>query len=124
MNDAVSQARSTFGFFIKANKNRQKNQSFFAVKYPFDFENGKEHLWLVDIATDSNRFFGTVNNDPELTKKVKCDQRIEFNPDSISDWKFVQGNTLVGGYTIKVIYNKLPENEKDQFEKDCGFKIE
>jgi uncharacterized protein YegJ (DUF2314 family) len=124
MNNAIKMARQTFGNFTNALKNPKKEQSYFAVKVPFNYDKGTEHLWLVDISIDSNVFFGTVNNEPEFTKEVKCDQRIEFNPDSISDWKYIENNKLIGGYTIKVIYNRLSTEEQIQFKKDYGFSPE
>jgi len=124
MNDAILKARMTFKIFEAALKNPKKAQSNFTVKYPFDYEGGQEHLWLVDIKIDSNRYFGYIGNDPELAKTIKYNQKVEFKPDSISDWKFFDDKKLIGGYTIKVIYNRMTEKEKEQFMKDNGFKPE
>ncbi len=121
MNNAIKEARKTFDLFIKAIENPQENQSFFAVKVPFEYDEGNEHLWLVDITIENNKFYGTVNNDPDFTKKVKCDQRVQFDPDSISDWKYFEGDKLIGGYTIKVIYNRFSEEEKKEFQEEYGF---
>jgi uncharacterized protein YegJ (DUF2314 family) len=124
MNNAILKARMTFNKFETAFKNPKKNQSNFTVKYAFDYDGGQEHLWLVDLKIDSNRYFGVIGNNPDLTKNVKYNQLVEFNPDSISDWKYFEGAKMVGGYTVKVIYSRMSDNDKEQFTKENGFKPE
>ena len=124
MNNAILKARKTFDKFEIAFKNPKKNQSNFTVKYPYEYDGGREHIWLVDLKIDSNRYFGVVGNYPDLTKAIKHNQRVEFNPDSISDWKYLEGDKMVGGYTIKVIFSRMSDNEKEQFIKENGFKPE
>ena len=55
---------------------------------------------------------------------MKIGDRHSVNPDEITDWSYVENGKLVGGYTIRVLFAEMSNDEKQQFEKQADFKIE
>jgi len=45
-------------------------------------------------------------------------------PNEISDWLNIDNGKLVGGYTVRVHYNELSPQQKQEFDRRADFKIE
>lgn len=41
----------------------------------------------------------------------------------ICDWKYLNENKLIGGYTIRYFVNKMSPKEKESFLKEAGFEM-
>lgn len=48
---------------------------------------------------------------------------VRFTPTEISDWKYVDGDLLVGGYTIRYFFERMSPEEKAALEKEAGFRV-
>lgn len=127
MNLIIEQARGSVNEFLKELNNPNSAGMDFAVKYPFDTDpgskNSKEHIWLESIEKIDGKYYGIVANDPFYIKNKKIRDKVEFNIDKISDWKYVENGFLIGGKSIIYFYNQMSEQEKKDFEKKAGFKI-
>lgn len=123
MNQAMADAKASFPVFEKAIQAYNENYSGFALKVPFAFDGGTEHIWVGEIVYVENLYIGIVNNVPEYTREVSLGDTIPVDPTGISDWMYLDGDTLRGGYTIRVIRNGLPEVEKKDFDSETGFII-
>ncbi len=123
MNKAVETARQTVGTFISALKSPQAGQTDFAVKKPFPTGNGNEHIWLSELSFDGKNFRGRVNNDPVDAKNVKMGDMVTVGKTEISDWNFTDKGKLIGGYSVRVLYNRMPEAEKRDFLQQTGIRF-
>jgi uncharacterized protein YegJ (DUF2314 family) len=124
MNTAIKKARDTVGTFIAALNSPKPNQDSFTVKMAFVDGKQTEHMWLSPVRYDGNRFHGIVNNDPELVSNVKIGQTASVDPAQISDWMFVENGKLVGGYTIRVLREKMSPRERAEFDQRAPFRID
>ncbi|ERI91072.1 hypothetical protein HMPREF1982_03437 [Clostridiales bacterium oral taxon 876 str. F0540] len=127
MNAIIEQARGSVDEFLKEYNNPSSNCTGFAVKYPFDTDPGsestKEHIWLDKIEKKDGKYFGVVNNDPFYIKGIKYGDKVEFDINKISDWKYVKDGLLIGGKSIVYFYDRMSDKEKKEFEQEAGFKI-
>ena len=127
MNLIIEQARETIDEFLKELNDPDTKGIDFAVKYPFDTDPGskssKEHIWIVNIERNNDKYHGIISNDPFYIKNMKMGDKVEFDVNKISDWKYVKDGFLVGGKSIVYFYNQMSEKEKKNFEKEVGFKI-
>jgi uncharacterized protein YegJ (DUF2314 family) len=122
MNAAIKKSRVTFTEFSTA---FEKQQGFsHAVKVSFPTKNGGEHIWLSDIQKKNGKFYGKVDNTPEDVPSVKLGDIVEIDPAKISDWLYIDEGKLVGGFTIRVIRDRMTPAERKQFDKDFGVKID
>ncbi|MBC8985190.1 DUF2314 domain-containing protein [Pedobacter sp. N36a] len=84
-----------------------------------------EHLWLTapDFDEEGN-LYGKVGNEPIQVKNIKLGQEIGVGRFLISDWMIVEQGTLIGGYTIRAIWDGLPQGERQFFDEVIGIAID
>lgn len=121
---AIKMARDTADGFITALKSPKPTQKMFAVKMPIRDGSNIEHMWVLPVQFLSGKFVGRINNDPEKVKGVKLGQIVEVPKDQISDWMYVEGKKLTGGYTFRALRDAMPKAERVEFDKSVPFVIE
>jgi uncharacterized protein YegJ (DUF2314 family) len=123
MNAAIAKARATAAEFIDKLKGNDPQCSSFGVKKQFTDEHGTEHFWLIDVSYDGKQFHGVVDNDPEIVHNVKIGEKTSVALSEISDWMYVKNGRLVGGYTIRVLYDKASPQERAEMDRSLPFKL-
>jgi uncharacterized protein YegJ (DUF2314 family) len=103
---AVEKARASVGDFIAALANPTSDQSGFAVKKEFTQEGRSEFMWLVDVEFSNGVLTGTLDNDPGIVTNVAIGERYTVAASEISDWVYMDGEELVGGYSIAVLMSR------------------
>lgn len=124
MNAAIAKARATVDDFITALHSGRKGRDGFSVKKQFSDDGKHEHMWLTEVTFDGKRFHGVVNNEPGMVKNVKMGQKAFVERGKISDWMFIDNGRLKGGYTLRVLRDNLPPDERAAFDKQMPFKID
>jgi uncharacterized protein YegJ (DUF2314 family) len=125
MNMAMSTARATYASFFKKLKDSCNDCEDFMVKMRFsDGDENVEHMWLTELKVNGNKLTGELVGTPEVIARLHSGDLIEVNKDSLSDWYYVQGGKMVGGYTVKYFYDKMPKEEQLKMEQEMGVKIE
>ena len=124
MDKAIQTARDSVDTFIAALKAPAAGQGNFTVKKPFKDGEQVEHIWLSNATFDGTQFSGRVDNEPVDVKNVKLGQTATAAKNEISDWFYIENGKLVGGYTIRALYSRMPPDEKKDFDAHAGFKLE
>lgn len=122
MNAAIEKANQTLNDFNTGLSN-PKAESL-ALKVEFADSNGIEHMWIGDVEFKDGKYSGILNNDPEYIKEYKAGDKIDIDPSKISDWMYIENGKLFGGYTIKVLRNRMTEEERKQFDAESGMQID
>ena len=104
-------------------KNPQPGQRDFEVKKPFRANGETEHIWLANVTYSGNRFHGVVDNMPQHIPGLKMGTKVSVNPNELTDWAYVDHGNLVGGYTIRVMYDEMPADRKKAMEREANFRI-
>jgi uncharacterized protein YegJ (DUF2314 family) len=127
MNRIISEARSSVSQFLAVLKQPKPNQRDFSVKFPFSTDPGSasniEHIWLSQIENKDGKYYGTVANDPYYIAKMKLGDVVEFDPQKISDWKYVEDDRLVGGKSIVFMLKNVSKEERAQVLSEIDFDI-
>jgi uncharacterized protein YegJ (DUF2314 family) len=123
MNRAVKKARKTVGEFIAAVQHPTTTQRDFEVKKPFVYKGGVEHIWLSNIEFHGGHFHGRVDNQPNHLPDVKMGDRVSVKVNEITDWSYVDKDTLVGGYTIRILVRDLTPEQKKIFESEANYHV-
>ncbi|HPB68508.1 MAG TPA: DUF2314 domain-containing protein [Candidatus Omnitrophota bacterium] len=124
MNAAIAQAQATSADFVRAFHEQKPGTKEFYVKKPYLTPSGDaEHMWIEVLKETHGILDGVIANEAESTRLVKIGQAVSFNISDISDWKYVDGRKLVGGYTIRYFYEKMSPEEKKDFVKQVGFEF-
>ena len=124
MEAAIQNARSTVDQFITAFSNPQPSQADFALKLPVTDGDHTEHLWVLPSRYESGTFRGTINNEPFQVKTVKLGDEVDFDKGDISDWKYVEDGKLVGGYTIRVLRDRMSDEDRAALDNSVPFTFE
>ena len=66
---------------------------------------------------------GVIANDAEETTEVKLGQPVTLNISEISDWKYIDGNKFVGGFTIRYFLDRMSPKERESFLNQAGFQL-
>jgi uncharacterized protein YegJ (DUF2314 family) len=92
------------------------------VKYPFmaDENSGvdREQLWLTGIQFSSGRYFGVLTGAPRHLSSMNRGDRVIFDMEGITDWMYVHGGKITGGESIKYLLEKIPENQRNDRERE------
>lgn len=125
MNKAIEKAKETFEQFLDAFGNPESSMRDFAVKikFPLD-ENNAEHMWLTDLFNKNQKLYGVLNSDPVSVTTAKWGDTLKVKKEFLSDWLYVKNDILVGGYTVRVLYDKMGDTEKRSFRNEIDFEIE
>jgi uncharacterized protein YegJ (DUF2314 family) len=124
MNAAIATARETVGTFTAALRKPRPGQRSFSVKMRVEDRKHVEHMWLDEVTFDGTRFHGVINNEPDLVKNVKTGDPASVEASQISDWMFVDNGKLVGGYSVRLLRERMSPKERAEFDRSAGFKIE
>lgn len=121
---AIKKSRSTVGQFVTALSNPKPSQSAFSVKVPVEDGDKREHMWITPVRYRNGTFFGTISNEPVKVTTVKNGDKMEVAKDQISDWMYIENKRLKGGYTLRVMRDRMPEKERAEFDRSIPFTIE
>src|SRR5262249_6721981 len=99
-------------------------QTGFSIKTPITDGRNTEHMWLNPVTFDGSKFHGTVNNQPEKVTGVELGSKRSIGAKEISDWMYIENGKLVGGFTIRVLRDKLAAKERLEFDKNIPFVID
>ncbi len=122
MERAIARARETHLDFVAALEAKAPKHSGFSIKkgYPVGAEQDAEHIWIDNVTWKDGVFEGTINNEPVDTKAVHLGQRVTVKPEEMSDWMYLDGQKVVGGYTLRVLLYQQSRAEREAFEKATG----
>jgi len=92
------------------------------VKYPFiaDDDSGinREQIWLTGIHFRNGRYFGVLASVPRHLSGMKKGDTVIFDIGAITDWMYVRGGKIIGGESIKYLLEKIPENQRNDKERE------
>ena len=123
MNKAIANAVLNSSIFDLALKNNSSKCENFSIKKPYKTDSGTEHIWISNVVLKRDKYQGIIANTPEYINEIKLGDTVLVAKNEISDWMFLENNILKGGYTIRVIRDKMSQVEKKQFDNENGFII-
>jgi uncharacterized protein YegJ (DUF2314 family) len=124
MDRAVENAQRTLGFFMAALRAKKNGDTEFEIKKGFIDGDKVEHLWIKRVTYDGKNFRGQIDNRPNEVSNIHMAERVTVAPQDVTDWMFLKGGKLIGGYTTRVLYARLSPEDKAEFDKHAEFKIE
>lgn len=128
MDAAIVCAQKEIDVFIAGLNNPKPSQTYFSVKKPFPYQDGdktnEEHIWLTDVTYADGVFSGRVGNDPVDVENIKLGDKVTVKKAEASDWMIIDGGKLVGGYTIRVLRDRMAPGERRVFDESVPFKFD
>ncbi|MCP4319652.1 MAG: DUF2314 domain-containing protein [Hyphomicrobiales bacterium] len=121
MNAAIKRARETLPIFWKANKRPTAGKHSFSLKVRITDGTSDEHFWLDKIGVTDGDIEGSINNEPRFVMTVKFGQRYKIPEKDISDWMYIQGGKIYGGFTLRAMLHRLSAADAARMKKELAF---
>jgi uncharacterized protein YegJ (DUF2314 family) len=121
---AIGQARKTAGQLLQAFHTRGAAQRDFRFKILVAERGLVEQYWVTLESADEHGFTGIIANHPGDITSVKFGQQVTVPAQEISDWMYVDQGVLKGGYSVRLMRDRLQPEERSEFERQMGFRIE
>lgn len=115
MDQAIARARNETDAFLKVLAANDADS--FSIKAPITDDNGTEHFWISDVKYQDGVFIGKIGNDPGVVKNVTYGQKWKVKKEDISDWMFMRGEKIHGGYTIDPLLGSWDKPKADAIRK-------
>lgn len=122
MEAAIDEAKANVDKFFEAFFHPKPNQRNFLVKVVFDEGDKREHIWLADLDFPGETATGVIANEPNLPTLTFM-QRVEFHLSYISDWMYIEDGYLIGGYTTRVIRDRMTPGERKEHDAHAPYKF-
>jgi uncharacterized protein YegJ (DUF2314 family) len=122
MQAEIMAAKQSLSQFVKAFMRPSKEQRAFLIKAVFVEGEQVEHIWLADLCFAGGIPRGVVANEPALPS-MRFKQSVEIEASQITDWMFVENGYLVGGYTTRLIRQRMTPEQRKDFDANAPYKI-
>lgn len=119
MNEAMNAARASLSEFRADLANNDPRESL-GLKARFEDGDFVEHIWLTNVRAVGDGFVGEVNNEPLNVTNVRLGQRVSVSTEEISDWFVIRDGVLRGGYTIRVLRDRMSPEEQRALDESIG----
>jgi uncharacterized protein YegJ (DUF2314 family) len=114
MNAAMARARETLPVFWEKFKTPGPGEDGFALKIKITDGEEIEHFWCGEVAGDAVKASCVIANEPQSVQNIAFGQKIDVDPDLISDWMYLLDGKFVGAQTLRIILPTLPKEEADE----------
>jgi uncharacterized protein YegJ (DUF2314 family) len=123
MEAAFQQARDTLDSFIQKIATSHPDRTLVAVKVRFVLpDSSSQDMWVDQISYQDGSFRGTMGDDiPSL--KLSIDDKITIASKDIVDWMIVEDGKLIGGYTIRLAFQRMSPEQKERFLETVHYSI-
>jgi uncharacterized protein YegJ (DUF2314 family) len=113
---AIAKAQASLDKFLAIAEKPPEDSDNIALKVRITDANGSEHFWVSPFRRKGDGFVGTISNDPAVVKSVTFGQEIEFARKDVTDWMYMTGGKIHGGFTIRALLPHMSEEETGQYE--------
>ena len=125
MNQAMIKGKNTFDKFLEAFKNKKENQKDFSVKVKLSDASNTEYLWFSELTFKEEKvIIGVLQNVPYYLNDLNMGDSLSIGFEKIVDWSYIENNHLIGGYTLRVMFEKYPKEQKNEILKQLGYQID
>jgi uncharacterized protein YegJ (DUF2314 family) len=124
MNAAMQKARVSLDEFERRLTSPPSGQSYISLKGRFEENGAVEHIWLSDLSIVPGGYRGKIGNEPVNLHNIRFGQQVELPRERVSDWLAIEDDTLIAGYTLRVLRERMTPEERSAFDSGNGFKVE
>jgi uncharacterized protein YegJ (DUF2314 family) len=119
---AIKKARSTLQQFFKALAHPKLSQNSFLVRVAFLEGEEVEHIWIADLDLSGKTPQGVIAEKPGIVR-LRFMQWVSFDPDDITDWMYIEDGRLVGGYTTRLLRERMSPEERRQLDASAPYRF-
>jgi uncharacterized protein YegJ (DUF2314 family) len=99
-------------------------QSSAAVKVAIEEQGVTEHAWLAEPRIEGDHFVGRLDNNLAQIRRWRAGDMVRVPQTALSDWLAIDGGRLVGGFSIRLLRDRMQPEERARFDRSAGFVID
>jgi uncharacterized protein YegJ (DUF2314 family) len=121
---AVAEAHDTLGTLREALLSPRDSYDFIGLKVRFIGETTYEDTWTQPVDYFNGYFTIRMIDGVLLDSGLNTERMVVIPLKRVLDWVIVQDDgTLIGGYTIKLSYEHMTPEEKEEFLRVTGYRL-
>lgn len=115
-------AQRTIQTFLDIHSEHKENLGvYFAIKVSATTDDGTRHfLWYNFEKEENGKLYAYHYNIPD---ELKDFEKIKVALGDISDWMINDHGYLIGGWSVRLQRDRLPESEWGAFDESAGIKV-
>ncbi len=132
MNAAIQRAKATLPQFLAAVKRKSGLRLTDAVKIKvkderWSRESGEDRfafIWVWSVKDEGSKLRASIVELPkEGINDLAEGQDTVFSPDQVCDWMITQGPNIWGGFTMRVLRDRMGPKERAQYDEYTGLSV-
>ena len=120
MNAAKARAIASLPTFYQRLADPAADEGEFMVKFDIVPGDEVEFVWATDLDRSRVPMTGTLINEPELSAHRPGD-RVAIAEGEIIDWTYRKGRVMQGGFTNRVLIERMPPELAAQYRAQLGW---
>lgn len=122
---AVRQAQDTLYIWRQEFLAPKESYSLMSLKVRFG-ENGRvEDMWTEPVQVLDNVYTVRMVEGVTIETGVHPDRLVDVKPQDIVDWMLLKDDgTLIGGYTLRLEYERMTPEQQQRYLQITGYKFE
>ena len=124
MEAAMETARATLDQVVQRIQHPPARQTHLSLKVRLEEGAVVEHIWLTGLGYARERFQGRIDNEPLDLRRVRLGDTVSVTREQVSDWMAVDDGRLAGGYTLRVLRDRMSPAERAELDRSMGVRVE
>ena len=123
--EAVSQAQETLHMWRQEFLAPKRSYSMTSLKVRFQGDNGVEDMWTEPLFILDNKYTVRMVEGVTLEKGIHPGRILDVRPEDIVDWMLLEEDgTVIGGYTLRLEYERMTPDQQKRYLEITGYKFE
>jgi uncharacterized protein YegJ (DUF2314 family) len=126
LSEAIRQAQETLYIWRHEVLAPKKAYSMSSLKVRFTAVDGNvEDMWTEPVVILDDRYTVRMIEGVTLEKGIHPDRILDVTSQDIVDWMLLEKDgTVIGGYTLRLEYNRMTPEEQKRYREVTGYKFE
>ena len=123
--EAVRQAQGTLHILRQALLAPKPSYTFLSLKVRFTSEHGTEDMWTEAVFFMGDTYTVRMVEGVTLETGAHPDRLVEVKSDEVLDWMIKEKDgTVIGGYTLRLEYERMSPEQQKRFREVTGYKFD
>lgn len=123
--EAVRQAQETLHIWRQEFLAPKKAYSMTSLKVRFQGDNGIEDMWTEPMFILDQVYTVRMVEGVTLEKGIHPERLLDVKPKDIVDWMLLEEDgTLIGGYTLRLEYERMTPEQQKRYLEITGYKFD
>lgn len=123
--DAVRQAQNTLHIFRQAVISPRSAYSLASLKIRFTQDGESEDMWTEPISILDDVYTVRMVEGVPLKQGIHPDRLVDVRLEDIVDWMLLEEDgTVIGGYTLRLEYERMTPEEQKRYLEITGYRFD